>query len=96
MFTLITGINGQLKYSLLEGNSSSDFGIGTDNGTIYTLQNLDRETRSVYSLIVIATDQAEPSSSQKSTTTEVSFCGYPVKNSVASADVLRSLIVINI
>lgn len=86
MLTLITGINGQLKYSLLEGNSSSDFGIGTDNGTIYTLQNLDRETRSTYSLIVIAMDQAEPSSSQKSTTTEVSLCWYLEKKSDASTE----------
>ncbi|XP_061163889.1 protocadherin Fat 4-like [Saccostrea echinata] len=66
-----SGINSKLEYTLLEGNSSSDFSIGTENGTIYTIQNLDRETQSQYTLIVIATDQAEPPSSRKSTTAEV-------------------------
>lgn len=71
-FVLI-GINSQLRYTLLEGNSSSDFSIGTENGTIYVSQSLDRETRAQYSLIVIATDQAEPASTRKSTTAEVSL-----------------------
>lgn len=73
MLYFLPGMNSRLMYTFLEGNSSSDFSIGTDNGTVYIVRNLDRETQSQYSLIVIAMDLAEPPSSRKSTTAEVGY-----------------------
>jgi hypothetical protein len=47
------------------------FGVGRENGTLFTKKRLDRETTASYDLIVIAIDQAESPSIRRSSTTQV-------------------------
>jgi hypothetical protein len=60
-------------YSLEEEGDDSEptFDIHPDNGTIYTVRELDRETRSSYSLTVIATDQNPSTEKRLSTSIQV-------------------------
>ncbi|CAG0913258.1 unnamed protein product [Notodromas monacha] len=53
-----SGLNGKLEYTLEEEGDENDptFGIHGENGTIFTRKELDRERRSTYNLVVIATD----------------------------------------
>ncbi|KAL1509863.1 hypothetical protein ABEB36_004537 [Hypothenemus hampei] len=53
---LDSGENGRIDYSIISGDPNGDFEI-FPNGTISTRQILDRETISLYNLIVTATDR---------------------------------------
>lgn len=57
-------------YSISAGDDDDDFAIA-QNGTIYTTKLLDRETKSLYNLVVIATDQAKASQQRLSSTVQV-------------------------
>ncbi|XP_075544524.1 cadherin-related tumor suppressor fat [Dermacentor variabilis] len=54
---LDSGDNGRIVYSIVEGDPDGHLAIEA-NGTIITRMPLDREKKSLYSLIVRATDQA--------------------------------------
>nr|CAD7463601.1 unnamed protein product [Timema tahoe] len=54
---LSAGDNGRISYSIVSGDDEEDFDI-TSNGTVVTRRTLDRETRSLYNLVVRAEDQA--------------------------------------
>ena len=58
-------------YSIIGGNENEQFLI-TQNGTIMTSQSLDRETQSLYNLVIMATDQAKPPEKRLSSTVQVS------------------------
>ncbi|XP_041360351.1 cadherin-related tumor suppressor-like [Gigantopelta aegis] len=66
-----SGLNSEIQYSLVGGDLKNQFSIGLQNGTVYTVASLDREDIPSYSLIVMATDQAEPPSSRLFTTATV-------------------------
>lgn len=51
------GINGQIRFSISGGNANSDFRIDSVTGVISVARQLDRETRSSYSLVVQAADR---------------------------------------
>uniref|UniRef100_A0A673FQV7 Cadherin domain-containing protein n=1 Tax=Sinocyclocheilus rhinocerous TaxID=307959 RepID=A0A673FQV7_9TELE len=51
------GTNGQIRFSIAGGNANSDFRIDSVTGVISVAKLLDRETRSVYSLLVQAADR---------------------------------------
>ncbi|CAG9785684.1 unnamed protein product [Diatraea saccharalis] len=65
-------LNGKLTYSLTSGDDSHDFEINS-NGTILTVNMLDRETVPVYNLIVTAKDSAKPPEPQLSSTVQVTI-----------------------
>lgn len=69
-FNLILGDNGKLVYSIIGGNEKEQFRI-TQNGTIMTSKSLDRETQSLYNLVVMSTDQAKPPEKRLSSTVQV-------------------------
>ncbi|CAB0008571.1 unnamed protein product [Nesidiocoris tenuis] len=69
---LDSDINGRVKYSILSGDDLETFFIDQENGTILTQKRLDRETKPVYNLVVLAADQAKPRSSSLSSTVQVS------------------------
>lgn len=54
----ISGLNGDVSYSIADGDIDGQFGINPSNGKIYTVVELDRETAPSYNLIVMATDMA--------------------------------------
>ncbi|KAF4524618.1 hypothetical protein B566_EDAN013869 [Ephemera danica] len=62
-----TGLNGQIKYSILQQWPSEDFTIDPESGALSILSKLDRETHDEYALIISATDQAS-NESQRLTT----------------------------
>ncbi|KAG8226850.1 hypothetical protein J437_LFUL004091 [Ladona fulva] len=68
---LDSGDNGRIVYSIASGDESGDFDIAA-NGSIFTRHPLDRETRSLYSLVVVATDRADPPEARLSSTVQVS------------------------
>ncbi|RCN33070.1 hypothetical protein ANCCAN_21108 [Ancylostoma caninum] len=51
--------NGKVLYRITNGSSA--FGIDEKTGMIYVNENIDREVQSIYSIIVTAQDQGEPS-----------------------------------
>lgn len=51
------GTNGQIRFSISGGNINSDFRIDLVTGVISVAKQLDRETRSSYSLVVQAADR---------------------------------------
>lgn len=65
-----TGDNGRIEYSIFLGNDDGDFAI-VPNGTIYTNRALDRETKSTYSLVVLAHDNAPDVEKRLSSTVQV-------------------------
>jgi hypothetical protein len=67
----VAGDNGRILYSIGSGDEDGDFSIA-QNGTIYTTRLLDRETKSLYNLVVVATDQAKPPQQSLSSTVQVS------------------------
>ncbi len=69
-FLVCVGDNGKLVYSIIGGNENEQFRI-TQNGTIMTAKSLDRETQSLYNLVVMATDQAKPPEKRLSSTVQV-------------------------
>ena len=71
-----SGINGQLKYSILSQNPSGDhFAINSDSAQVYTNARIDYEKLSddngVFTLVVQAIDQALPVESRRSSTMEL-------------------------
>ncbi|KAL1139776.1 hypothetical protein AAG570_006753 [Ranatra chinensis] len=69
----VTDDNGRLEYSISSGDEESVFDIGAENGTIRTRRTLDRETKSLYNLVVVASDQAKPPQTRLSSTVQVSI-----------------------
>jgi hypothetical protein len=67
----VAGDNGRILYSIGSGDEDGDFSIA-QNGTIYTTRQLDRETKSLYNLVVVATDQTKPPQQSLSSTVQVS------------------------
>ncbi|VDI43616.1 Hypothetical predicted protein, partial [Mytilus galloprovincialis] len=65
-----SGLNGLIYYEIFDGDSQGQFGMGKENGTLYTTKRLDRETTANYSLTVLAIDQAESPNIKRSTTTQ--------------------------
>ena len=72
LFCAFAGDNGRLVYSISGGNENEQFQI-SQNGTIFTAKPLDRETQSLYNLVVMATDQAKAPEKRLSSTVQVSF-----------------------
>lgn len=66
----VAGDNGKIVYSISSGDDECDFAIA-QNGTIYTTRLLDRETKSLYNLVVMATDQAKDAQQRLSSTVQV-------------------------
>lgn len=65
---IIAGVNGQVSYRLLPdaiaGSSSAGsefFQINSKDGTVVLARSLDRETQSQHHLLVMASDQGNPS-----------------------------------
>ena len=56
-----SGLNSVLTYSILEGNINDTFTINSTTGTIETLGPLDFAITPRYELIVLASDQGDPS-----------------------------------
>ncbi|OQR69060.1 cadherin-related tumor suppressor-like, partial [Tropilaelaps mercedesae] len=69
---LDAGLNGDITYSVLEGDDEEQFAI-SDEGVISTNAPLDRETRASYNLVVLAQDRAEVISQRLSSTCQVSI-----------------------
>nr|CAG4640600.1 EOG090X0007 [Eulimnadia texana] len=67
-----SGENGRVVYSISGGNDENQFDI-SQNGTIYTTKALDRETKSLYNLVVMATDQAKNVDKRLSSTVQVTI-----------------------
>jgi Cadherin domain len=70
LWSIVSGDNGRLEYSISSGDEDDDFSIST-NGTIVTSRALDREQRALYSLVVTAIDQAAPPQQRLSSTVQV-------------------------
>lgn len=70
MQTTVSGMNGKIAYTITSGDDDQDFRI-TENGTIYTVKQLDRETLPIYNLVVTAKDMAKPPEPQLSSTVQV-------------------------
>lgn len=66
------GDNGKVVYSITSGDDDHDFEIA-QNGTVMTRRLLDRESRSLYNLVVTAYDQAQPPSNRLSSTVQVNL-----------------------
>uniref|UniRef100_A0A663MGM7 Protocadherin Fat 4 n=1 Tax=Athene cunicularia TaxID=194338 RepID=A0A663MGM7_ATHCN len=52
-----SGVNGEIAYSIIEGNTGDAFGIFPD-GQLYIKSELDRELQERYILLVVASDRA--------------------------------------
>lgn len=70
LILIVPGDNGRIVYSITSGDERSDFEIAP-NGTIRTKKLLDRETQSLYNLVVTATDQAPLVQQRLSSTVQV-------------------------
>lgn len=81
----LTGDNGRIEYSITSGGEDS-FDILT-NGTIFTRQLLDRETKSSYNLVVTARDCSKDVDKRLSSTVQVN-----AQNSTLSESKLISFI----
>ncbi|KAK6636220.1 hypothetical protein RUM43_009878 [Polyplax serrata] len=71
-FPRVKGRNGEIEYRITSGDENQDLAIA-QNGTIYTVKNLDRETKSVYNLLVTGTDLADEPQQRLSSTVQVSI-----------------------
>ncbi|XP_050300468.1 cadherin-related tumor suppressor isoform X2 [Anthonomus grandis grandis] len=67
---LDSGENGKITYTITSGDPNNDFRI-FPNGTIISVKPLDRETISLYNLMVTATDQAYSPEKRLSSTVQV-------------------------
>ncbi|XP_038061188.1 uncharacterized protein LOC119731947 isoform X4 [Patiria miniata] len=65
------GNNSEMVYTITGGNGEGIFGIHSNNGSIYVINELDWETTQRYELIVTATDQAMNSNDRRSGTVTV-------------------------
>lgn len=50
------GVNGRIRYSIVDGDENRDFSIGDDSGTIRVAKNLNYERKNNYTLTVKAED----------------------------------------
>ncbi|KAM5193481.1 protocadherin-23 [Mantella aurantiaca] len=64
-----SGLNGQIDYSLVDGNENQAFLIDSRSGIITTNAILDREIKSSYRLVLQAADRGSPSLSATSVVT---------------------------
>uniref|UniRef100_A0A8D2PXE3 FAT atypical cadherin 4 n=1 Tax=Zosterops lateralis melanops TaxID=1220523 RepID=A0A8D2PXE3_ZOSLA len=55
-----SGLNGQLNYEIIEGNTENSFSINRATGEIRSVRPLDREKLSQYTLTVKASDKGTP------------------------------------
>lgn len=69
---LDSGDNGRVVYDIVSGDESGNFGIAS-NGTITTRKILDRETISIYNLIICARDSPLPPSKPLSSSVQVTI-----------------------
>ncbi|XP_030055623.1 protocadherin-16 [Microcaecilia unicolor] len=54
------GENGQVEYHIIDGDPSQDFSLDSSSGILTTVRSLDRESVSMYSIIVVAKDHGNP------------------------------------
>lgn len=71
LFMSVSDDNGRVEYNIISGDEDSAFEVDIDNGTVRTRRPLDRETKPVYNLVVMATDQAKVASHRLSSTVQV-------------------------
>ncbi|KAM3938474.1 protocadherin-23 [Leptodactylus fuscus] len=64
-----SGLNGQIDYTIVDGNENKAFTIDSRRGVISTNAILDREIKSSYRLVLQAADRGSPSLSATSTVT---------------------------
>ncbi|KAM4051034.1 protocadherin-23 [Anomaloglossus baeobatrachus] len=64
-----SGPNGQIDYTIMDGNENKEFTIDSRRGIISTNAILDREIKSSYRLVLQASDRGSPSLSSTSTVT---------------------------
>ena len=65
------GLNGEIIYNITKGNSGSSFGVFPD-GVLYVKKKLDRETRDLYIITIMAKDKGvEPRSSSVNVTIHI-------------------------
>ncbi|ESO89897.1 hypothetical protein LOTGIDRAFT_164592 [Lottia gigantea] len=53
-----TGINGDIRYTLVSGNTDNRLSLNSDSGALSVASDLDRETLDVFSLVIRAEDKA--------------------------------------
>ncbi|XP_074100856.1 cadherin-related tumor suppressor fat [Cotesia typhae] len=80
---LDSGDNGRVVYDIINGDDNGDFGIAS-NGTVFTRKLLDRETKSIYNLIIRAQDSPTLAVKPLSSTVQVTIVLLDV-NDVAPA-----------
>ncbi|XP_066585244.1 cadherin-related tumor suppressor [Prorops nasuta] len=64
--------NGHVVYAITSGDENGDFAVAA-NGTIYTRNSLDRERKSLYNLVLTATDSPIPPARSLTSTVQVSI-----------------------
>lgn len=62
--------NGRIVYAVAGGDEDGDFGVAS-NGTLFTRRPLDRERKSLYNLLLTATDSPPPPARPLSSTVQV-------------------------
>lgn len=67
---LDSGDNGRVIYAVAGGDEDGDFGVA-HNGTLFTRRALDRERKSIYNLVLSATDSPLPPARSLSSTVQV-------------------------
>ena len=67
----VSGVNGQLMYSIVKGNKDDMFTINSETGELSVADALDRETMASYELHIQAIDQAVRVEDRLSTTAVV-------------------------
>ena len=68
---LVTGVNGQVLYTLTAGDPRGQFSIDPRSGVVHTAKPLDRESQAYYNLAVTATDLASQQDARLSSTAMV-------------------------
>ncbi|KAG8182639.1 hypothetical protein JTE90_018475 [Oedothorax gibbosus] len=76
-----SGENGLITFDIVDGNTGNKFAINAD-GWIVTLSTLDRETKSLYSLTISATDKASDPAKRFSSTVNVNVIVKDVNDCV--------------
>lgn len=75
------GINGRIRYSIVDGDENRDFSISDDTGIVRVAKNLNYERRSKYLLTVRAEDsEGNPDYPVRSDTASVSVTITDVNN----------------
>lgn len=92
---LDSGNNGKVRYSIVSGDDNGDLAIAA-NGTITVRKPLDRETKSMYNLIIDATDSPDPPALPLKSTAQVIIILYIIYFSDAAVNKCLSHILYNI